>query len=56
MDDPQIRAREMVPGADHRTAGQMRMPARPIKMTRAPATLRLPSPTLGEHTSAGLSR
>ena len=50
MADPQVVARRMVLEAEHRTAGRVRTLACPIKMSRTPPTLRMPPPTLGEHT------
>jgi crotonobetainyl-CoA:carnitine CoA-transferase CaiB-like acyl-CoA transferase len=55
MADPQIRAREMILEADHRTAGHVRMLACPVKMSRTPPRFRLPPPTLGEHTAELMS-
>lgn len=55
MADPQIRAREMILEVDHRTAGHLRMLACPVRMSRTPPRLRLPPPTLGEHTAQLMS-
>lgn len=50
LEHPQVQARDMVVSAEHPTAGTVRMAASPIKLTRHTATVRLPPPTLGQHT------
>ncbi|MDQ2959480.1 MAG: CoA transferase [Candidatus Dormibacteraeota bacterium] len=47
---PQVQARDMVVSVDHPTAGTLRMPGSPIKLSRHSATVRRPPPLLGEHT------
>ncbi|HUZ68506.1 MAG TPA: CoA transferase [Candidatus Saccharimonadales bacterium] len=49
-DDPQIQARGMILETEHRTAGHIKMLACPLRLSRTPPSLRLPPPTLGEHT------
>lgn len=49
MDDPQVRAREMVVDVAHDSAGSVRMVASPLKIPTSPAVVRLPPPMLGEH-------
>ena len=50
MDDPQVKAREMVIEVDHNRAGPIKMVASPLKIPTAPPVVRLPPPRLGEHT------
>jgi glutaryl-CoA transferase len=50
FDDPQVQAREMVIQVDHPRAGLIKMVASPLKIPTAPVKVRLPPPTLGEHT------
>lgn len=50
MDDPQVRAREMLVNMPHPTAGSVRMVGSPLKIPTSPAVVRLPPPLLGEHT------
>jgi formyl-CoA transferase len=50
MEDPQVRAREMVIDVAHPSAGIFSMVASPLKIPTAPAVVRLPPPMLGEHT------
>jgi formyl-CoA transferase len=50
MNDPQVKAREMVIQVPHPTAGNIRMVASPLKIPTAPVRVRLPPPLLGEHT------
>lgn len=56
MADPQLRAREMILDAEHRTAGPIRMLACPVKLSRTPPRLRMSPPVLGEHTAEVLGR
>ena len=50
LEDPQVRAREMVIAMSHPNAGTVRMVASPLKIPTAPPVFRLPPPMLGEHT------
>ena len=45
-----VQAREMVQELDHPKAGRIRMLGIPIKLSESPGEIRLPPPTLGEHT------
>ncbi len=49
MDDPQVRARQMVIDVEHPAAGSVKMVASPLKIPTAPPVVRLPPPMLGEH-------
>jgi formyl-CoA transferase len=50
LDDPQVKAREMVIQVPHPSAGTIKMVASPLKIPTAPVEVRLPPPMLGEHT------
>jgi crotonobetainyl-CoA:carnitine CoA-transferase CaiB-like acyl-CoA transferase len=52
--DPQIAAREMIVPLEHVTAGPIRMLGSPLKFSETPVAVRVPPPTLGQHTSAVL--
>jgi len=52
--DPQVAAREMIVPLEHVTAGRVRVLGSPLKFSETPAAVRLPPPTLGQHTSAVL--
>ncbi|HEY8755161.1 MAG TPA: CoA transferase, partial [Candidatus Dormibacteraeota bacterium] len=47
---PQVVARGMVLTTEHPTAGTLRMPGSPIKLSHHIASVRRPPPLLGEHT------
>jgi crotonobetainyl-CoA:carnitine CoA-transferase CaiB-like acyl-CoA transferase len=52
---PQVLARDMVLTAEHPTAGTLRMPGSPVKLSGHTATVRRPPPLLGEHTDEVLA-
>jgi len=47
---PQAQAREMTLESDHPTAGIVRLPGFPYKLSQTPAGIHRPPPLLGEHT------
>jgi CoA:oxalate CoA-transferase len=47
---PQAEARELAIEAEHPTAGAVRFPGFPYKLSDTPAGVRLPPPMLGQHT------
>ena len=55
LSDEHMRARGFVIEQDHPTAGRLRTLASPIRLSRTPATSRLPPPLLGQHTDEILS-
>lgn len=55
FDHPQAEAREMVLDVEHPTAGWLRFPGFPYKLSETPAALRLPPPRLGQHTEQVLA-
>jgi formyl-CoA transferase len=50
FEHPQAQAREMTLEADHPTAGTVRLPGFPYKLSQTPADIHRPPPLLGEHT------
>lgn len=48
--DPQVRARDMVVELEHPVAGRIRNIGLPVKLSTTPGSIRLPAPTLGQHT------
>ena len=50
VQDPQVRAREMLAEIDHPAAGRVTVPGVPIKLSATPGSVRTPAPCLGEHT------
>ena len=53
--DPHVASRQMIVTISHPTAGELRLPAVPIRFSRSSADVRLPPPLLGEHTTAVLT-
>tara|TARA_B110000483_G_scaffold114228_1_gene138647 strand:+ start:2799 stop:4007 length:1209 start_codon:yes stop_codon:yes gene_type:complete len=49
IDDPQVRANNMVVEMEHPVAGKLKLLGTPIRMHGTPGTLRTPPPNLGEH-------
>ena len=50
VDDPHIRARNMMVTVDHPVAGPVTIPGNPIKLSASEDTVPRPSPVLGQHT------
>lgn len=50
VNDPQVKAREMLVEIEHPVAGKMHVPGVPIKMYKTPGSVDTPAPTLGQHT------
>lgn len=50
VNDPQVKAREMLVEIEHPVAGKMHVPGVPIKMYKTPGSIDTPAPTLGQHT------
>ncbi|MDP7532725.1 MAG: CoA transferase, partial [SAR202 cluster bacterium] len=48
-EDPQLRAREFLPEADHAELGMSKVEGEPMKLSRSPWELQRSSPLLGEH-------
>jgi crotonobetainyl-CoA:carnitine CoA-transferase CaiB-like acyl-CoA transferase len=49
--DPQVAHLNLAPMVRHRTAGDLRVTGVPFRLARTPGAVRLPPPTLGEHTN-----
>ncbi|MDR1943821.1 MAG: CoA transferase, partial [Synergistaceae bacterium] len=49
VNDPQVKAREMIVEMDHPDAGKIIVPGVPIKFSATPASIKSPAPRLGEH-------
>jgi crotonobetainyl-CoA:carnitine CoA-transferase CaiB-like acyl-CoA transferase len=50
LDDPQLRANELIEESDHPHAGRVRQPRPAARFERTPAAIGRPAPLLGEHT------
>jgi CoA:oxalate CoA-transferase len=50
INDPQIKAREMIVELEHPVAGHMKVPGVPIKFSATPGSVDTPAPLLGQHT------
>ncbi|MGC9394998.1 MAG: CaiB/BaiF CoA transferase family protein [Anaerolineae bacterium] len=50
MEHPQVLAREMLVKLAHPVAGELTMAGIPIKLSETPGAIRMPAPTLGQHT------
>jgi formyl-CoA transferase/CoA:oxalate CoA-transferase len=55
LNDPQLAARGMVATVDHPTVGETKVVASPLHLSRTPASVRTPPPTLGQHTDLVLA-
>jgi formyl-CoA transferase/CoA:oxalate CoA-transferase len=55
LSDPQLHARRMIETLMHPTVGATRVMGAPVKLSETPASLRLPPPTLGQHTDTVLA-
>lgn len=49
VNDPQVKARDMIVEMDHPEAGKLRVPGVPIKFSATPAGIKCPAPGLGQH-------
>jgi crotonobetainyl-CoA:carnitine CoA-transferase CaiB-like acyl-CoA transferase len=50
INDPQARANNFFVPMDHPAHGRIEVVASPIKLSRTPASIRMPGPELGQHT------
>ncbi|KAL1923339.1 uncharacterized protein VTP21DRAFT_8319 [Calcarisporiella thermophila] len=50
FDHPQVKARHMVQEVDHPRAGRIKLTGIPVKYSQSKPSIRLPPPTLGQHT------
>ncbi len=51
IEDPHVKARGTIVEVEHKTAGKVRMPGFPLKMSATPGKIRMAAPLLGEHTA-----
>lgn len=51
IEDPHVKARGIIVEVEHKTAGKVRMPGFPLKMSATPGEIRLAAPLLGEHSA-----
>jgi crotonobetainyl-CoA:carnitine CoA-transferase CaiB-like acyl-CoA transferase len=49
IEDPHVKARKLMIELDHATAGKVKMPGFPVKLSKTPGNIRRPAPILGEH-------
>jgi CoA:oxalate CoA-transferase len=49
LEDPHVKARGIITEVEHPTAGKVRSPGFPVRLSKSPATVRFPAPQLGEH-------
>jgi crotonobetainyl-CoA:carnitine CoA-transferase CaiB-like acyl-CoA transferase len=54
LEDPQIKAREMIQPVEHPVSGHIRAMGNPVKLSDQKGCAGLPPPTLGQHTDAVL--
>ena len=50
INDPQAKANDFFVAYDHPTYGRMEVVANPVKLSKTPATIRMPAPTFSQHT------
>lgn len=55
LEDPQVAANDMVVEYEHPTAGRVRTPNVPIRLSETPSSIRRPPPLLGQHTEEVLT-
>jgi crotonobetainyl-CoA:carnitine CoA-transferase CaiB-like acyl-CoA transferase len=55
FDSPQAQARDLALEVEHSTAGWIKVPGFPYKLSQTPAEVHLPPPLLGEHTEKVLT-
>ena len=51
VNDPQIKARNMIVELEHPVAGHLKMAGVPVKMSVTPGAVERPAPLLGQHTA-----
>jgi formyl-CoA transferase len=52
FDDPHVQHRQMAVAVEHPKAGHLTITSTPLKLSRTPGGVRMPSPMLGQHTDA----
>ena len=56
LEDPHVMARGIIKAVEHQTAGTVRLPGFPVKLSRTPGTVRMSAPLLGEHNEEVLTQ
>ena len=56
LEDPHVKARGIITSVEHPTAGTVRSPGFPVKLSGSPASIRMPAPQLGEHNEEVLTQ
>jgi CoA:oxalate CoA-transferase len=56
LEDPHVKARGIIQEMEHPTAGMVRSPGFPVKMSKTPGTARRPAPQLGQHNEEVLTQ
>jgi len=56
LEDPHVKARGIITTMEHPTAGTVRSPGFPVKLSRTPASIRMPAPQLGQHNEEVLTQ
>jgi formyl-CoA transferase len=51
FENPQVIARNLQINVPHPTVGNMKLLARPMKLSKTPTEVRMAPPTLGQHTN-----
>jgi len=56
LEDLHVKARGIITSVEHPTAGTVRSPSFPVKLSGSPASIRMPAPQLGEHNEEVLTQ
>jgi len=56
LEDPHVKARGIITSIEHPTAGTVRSPGFPVKLSKTPGTVRMPAPLLGQHNEEVLTQ
>ncbi|MDH5792082.1 MAG: CoA transferase [Candidatus Bathyarchaeota archaeon] len=56
LEDPHVNARGIIQAVEHPTAGTVRSPGFPVKMSGSPTPIRLPAPQIGQHNEEVLTQ
>ena len=51
-----MKARGIITSIEHPTAGTVRSPGFPVKLSKTPGTVRMPAPLLGQHNEEVLTQ
>jgi CoA:oxalate CoA-transferase len=56
LEDPHVKERGIIQAVEHPTAGTVRSPGFPVKMSGSPTPIRLPAPQIGQHNEEVLTK